>query len=133
MGVQRRIRELAFQMLFQLDLGMVDLQRLESEFLPGVSATEEMKRKSLEKTAMIWKGLPQIDAHLREYSENWDLARMAAADRNILRLAAGEILLDPSVPKAVAIDEAVEMAKRYSTRESGAFVNGILDRLEKPS
>ena len=64
-------------------------------------------------------------------AENWDLTRMAAVDRNILRLAAYEILFDADIPKSVAINEAIEIVKRFSTDESSKFVNGILDKLEK--
>jgi N utilization substance protein B len=70
-----------------------------------------------------------IDAMIEEVAENWRLDRMAAIDRNILRLGAFEMLFDPSVPAKVAINEALELAKRYSTAQSSRFVNGILDRL----
>jgi transcription antitermination protein NusB len=71
-----------------------------------------------------------IDAMIEEVAENWRLDRMAAIDRNILRLGAFEMLYDPSVPAKVAINEALELAKRYSTAQSSRFVNGILDRLQ---
>lgn len=70
-----------------------------------------------------------IDAHITQAAENWRLDRMAAIDRNILRLGAFEILHCPDVPSKVAINEALELAKRYSTSQSSRFVNGILDRL----
>jgi N utilization substance protein B len=70
-----------------------------------------------------------IDAMISEAAENWRLDRMAAIDRNILRLGAYEMLFDEGVPAKVAINEALELAKRYSTAQSSRFVNGILDRL----
>ena len=73
---------------------------------------------------------PRIDALISEVAENWRLDRMAAIDRNILRLGAFEILYCPDVPTKVAINEALELAKRYSTAQSSRFVNGILDRLQ---
>ncbi len=73
---------------------------------------------------------PRIDALISEVAENWRLDRMAAIDRNILRLGAYEMLFCPEVPTKVAINEALELAKRYSTAQSSRFVNGILDRLQ---
>src|SRR5437588_4751823 len=73
---------------------------------------------------------PRIDGLISEVAENWRLDRMAAIDRNILRLGAYEMLCCPDVPTKVAINEALELAKRYSTAQSSRFVNGILDRLQ---
>lgn len=72
----------------------------------------------------------QIDAILTKYAQNWDLRRMAAIDRNILRLSTYEILHDLETPVSVIIDEAIEIAKTYSTEDSGKFVNGILDKVK---
>jgi transcription antitermination protein NusB len=133
MGLKRRARELALQMLYQMDMGSVQLKDLEENFLPGASATEAAKIMALLMARNTWGKLAEIDKHLRELAENWDLARMASVDRNILRLAAYEILYDPEIPKSVAINEAIEIVKKFSTEESGKFVNGILDKLEKAS
>ena len=70
-----------------------------------------------------------LDARLAAVAEHWDLARMAIVDRAILRLGAYELLYCPEVPPKVAVNEAIRLAKKYSTAESGAFVNGILDKL----
>ena len=71
-----------------------------------------------------------IDERIAKYTDNWDLPRIAAVDRNILRLAMYEMLFRDDIPPVVSINEAVDIAKKFSTRESGAFVNGILDRLK---
>jgi len=118
-------------MMFQLDLGTVELKQLEENFLPGASAPEAAKTLALEMVRNTWTRLPELDGRLRDLAEHWDLSRMAAVDRNILRLASHEILYDPRVPKSVAINEAIEIVKRFSTDVSGKFVNGILDRLDK--
>ena len=131
MGLKRRSRELALQMLFQMDMGTVKLIDLEENFLPQASAPEAAKLMALKITRETWDKLADIDGHLRGLSANWDLTRMAAIDRNILRLATYEILYDSEIPKSVAINEAIEIVKRYSTDESSKFVNGILDKLEK--
>jgi len=73
----------------------------------------------------------ELDALIRQYSEHWRLERMAAVDRNLLRLALYELLHEPEVPAKVVINEAVELAKRYGSEESGAFINGILDRIRE--
>jgi len=131
MGLKRRTRELALQMLFQMDLGTVRIKDLEENFLPQASAPPAAKVMALQMVRNTWDKLSDIDQHLRGLAENWDLARMAAVDRNILRLATYEILYDTEIPKSVAINEAIEIVKRYSTDESGKFVNGILDKIEK--
>ncbi|HET9869903.1 MAG TPA: transcription antitermination factor NusB [bacterium] len=131
MGLKRRTRELALQMLFQMDLGTVRLKDLEENFLPQASAPAGAKVMALQMVRNTWDKLADIDQNLRALAENWDLARMAAVDRNILRLAAFEILYDAEVPRSVAINEAIEIVKRFSTDESSKFVNGILDKLQR--
>lgn len=131
MGLRRRSRELALQMLFQMDMGTVKLKDLEENFLPQASAPEAAKIMALRITRETWDRLADIDGQLRGLAENWDLTRMAAVDRNILRLATYEIRFDSEIPKSVAINEAIEIVKRYSTEESSKFVNGILDKLQK--
>ena len=124
---------MALQMLFQMDMGTVKIKDLEENFLPQASAPEAAKVLALGMVRGTWDKLADIDRHLRGLAENWDLTRMAAVDRNILRLAAFEILYDTEVPKSVAINEAIEIVKRFSTDDSSKFVNGILDKLQKTS
>jgi transcription antitermination protein NusB len=73
----------------------------------------------------------ELDVLIRQYSEHWRLERMAAVDRNLLRLALYELLHEPEVPAKVVINEAVELAKRFGSEESGSFINGILDRVRQ--
>jgi len=131
-GLKRRARELTLQMLFQLDLGSTSMHDIEQSFLPGASAPDAAKLLALHLTRQVWEHVADLDNHLRGLAEHWDMARMAAVDRNVLRIGAYEILYDPQIPKSVAINEAIEIAKRFSTDASGKFVNGILDKLEKP-
>jgi N utilization substance protein B len=77
----------------------------------------------------VSEGLEQIDERIRAASANWRLERMARVDRNVLRLGAWELLNNAEVPRAVILDEAVEVAKRFGNEDSGAFVNGVLDRI----
>jgi N utilization substance protein B len=109
---------------------------------PGVSADDIRQfinrrllgdKKLIEFTDDLITGVranqPQIDEMIKAVAENWRLDRMAAIDRNILRLGAYEVVFRPEVPAKVAINEALELAKRYSTAQSSRFVNGILDRV----
>ncbi len=73
---------------------------------------------------------PEIDAVVTKYAQNWDMKRMATIDRNILRIATYEIMFDMETPVSVIIDEAIEIAKAYSTEDSGKFVNGVLDKIK---
>ena len=131
MGLKRRTRELALQMLFQMDLGTVQIKDLEENFLPNASAPEAAKEMSLELVKNVWDRVSEIDSNLRKHTEHWDLARMAGVDRNVLRMGAYEILFDAEIPKSVAINEALEIVKKFSTEESSRFVNGVLATLAK--
>ncbi|MBF0217496.1 MAG: transcription antitermination factor NusB [Candidatus Omnitrophica bacterium] len=79
----------------------------------------------------VSKNMDKIDGILSESADNWKLARMAVIDRNILRIACFELLFLPDVPPKVAINEAIDMAKKYGDKDSGKFVNGILDRIKR--
>jgi N utilization substance protein B len=130
-----RARELALQFLYALELrGAAALEELEA-FVdhhtkggPDPKGREEIAAYAKEICHGVHEHRPEIDAWIEAIAENWRLARMAAVDRNVLRLATFELLHKPDVPYKVAINEAIDMAKRYSTAQSGAFVNGILDR-----
>jgi N utilization substance protein B len=125
-----RGREVALQVLYQVEQNPV---------IPADEIRHFIKRRLLadRKLCEFTEGLidgvkehqVRIDAMISHVAENWRLDRMAAIDRNILRLGAYEMLFRPEVPAKVAINEALELAKRYSTAQSSRFVNGILDRV----
>lgn len=99
-------------------------------------ATERLREEILRDFCMhLYDGvvahLADIDQKLSLAAENWRLPRMAAVDRNILRMGAFELLFTPDTPPAVAFDEAIELARRYGSADSSAFVNGVLDRLRR--
>ena len=130
MGKRRKAREVALQFLYQLDLHEVDdPASQEAEFWarhpvdPATQAfAEALVRGSKQHQA-------KIDQLLAEYAEHWDLDRMAVVDRNILRMAAYELLWQPDVPPKAVINEAIEIAKKFGTTESSRFINGVLDRI----
>jgi N utilization substance protein B len=125
-----RGREVALQVLYQVEqnagIPLTDVRRFIQRRLLG-------DRKLCEFTEGLIAGVKQhgaqIDALISEAAENWRLDRMAAIDRNILRLGVFEMMFCQEIPPRVAINEALELAKRYSTAQSSRFVNGILDRL----
>ena len=129
MGKRRAGRELALQILFQVDIAQAD----PAQAIAAASAEGEYEDDSLSFSRQLVLGAAQHRAHLDEviarHARGWTLERMANVDRNVLRLAAYEILYLPDIPPSVSVDEAVEMAKKYSTAESGRFVNGILGNL----
>ncbi|MEQ9617553.1 MAG: transcription antitermination factor NusB [Deltaproteobacteria bacterium] len=137
MGKRRRARELALQFLYQYDAlheFTGDLSGLESDlsiFLEGsgISLDDEMREFSTLLIKGTCKNLPGIDEILGRFSEHWRLSRMSNIDRNILRVAAYELIYLSNIPHAVTINEAVELGKRFGTEESGSFINGILDKI----
>ena len=124
-----RGRELAVQFLYQMDLRGGAAETLD-DFLDrhGQGAVPKDYARTL--VGGVRARRPDLDAAISRVAEHWDLARMAAVDRNILRLAAWELIFAPDIPPAVAIDEAVDLAKKFSTEESGAFVNGLPDKIK---
>ena len=119
-------------MLFQLDFTAraYDKKDLE-EFWSDKKEKSDVKEFAVELVKGTLNNLEKIDAMIETVTENWLLKRMAAVDRNILRFAAYEILFRKDIPSAVTINEALEIAKKYSTTEAAAFLNGVLDRLAR--
>ncbi len=126
-----RGREIALQVLYQSEqnpgFGPVEVRKFVSRRLLGDAPLVEFAEGLI---AGVQANKPRLDALISEAAENWRIDRMAAIDRNILRLGAFEMLYGTEVPAKVAITEALELAKRYSTAQSSRFVNGILDRLQ---
>ncbi|MGV8040831.1 MAG: transcription antitermination factor NusB [Thermoanaerobaculaceae bacterium] len=127
MGMRRRGRELALQMLYQHELAGNNIETIVSSF----DELQQAPAATRDFAAALARGTldrrDEIDARLAEQADNWRLDRMAAVDRNILRLAMFELLFAPDTPPAVVIDEAVEIAKRFGSERSSQFVNGVLD------
>lgn len=131
MGDRRQSRELALQALFFLDVNHTDSAQGLGEFcalredeLPGL-----VKPFFIELVQGVLDAREEIDGLLDKWAKNWKLSRMAVVDRNIMRIAAFELLKCPDIPCSVSINEAVEIGKKFGTRDSGAFINGVLDRI----
>jgi N utilization substance protein B len=127
MGVRRRGRELALQMLYQHELSGNDIDTIVRSFEELLQSPEVTQEFAVKLARGAAAKLAEIDAHLGGQADNWRLDRMAAVDRNILRLALYELLYENDTPPAVVIDEAIEIAKRFGSERSGQFVNGVLD------
>lgn len=124
-------RECALQILYQMDITSDNLE----DSLKNYWLENENPPEVVEFATNIVKGTcekkSEIDKLISGYAQNWTLLRMAVVDRNIMRLAAYELLYCPDTPPKVSINEAVELAKKFGDAESGKFVNGILDRIHK--
>ncbi len=130
MSSRRKAREWALQMLFQQDLNEVtaqDLLDLFWEVNPGDPEEREFAELLFQATLEIRS---HIDELIRRHAQHWKLERMAVVDRNVLRVAVSEFLYTDT-PHVVVIDEAIEIARRFSTAESSQFVNGILDAIRE--
>jgi N utilization substance protein B len=130
MKKRRRARELALQVLYACETGRPD-DRLDAMATIAESGgySDEARLYAFELVSKVWESQDIIDSLIVRHAVNWDLKRMAAIDRNILRLAAAELRMDERTPPKVVMDEAVELAKTYSTEESSRFVNGIVDSI----
>lgn len=130
MKKRTRARELSLQFLYQMDLRGLELLDEVKEFL----AEEESDLSTREFALHLIRGTvdndQEIDDMIAAVAQNWEIQRMAVIDRNILRMATYEILNCADIPPKVSINEAIELGKRYSTSNSGAFINGILDKIK---
>lgn len=131
MAKRSRAREVALQLLFQQDHNPnMDRAALE-QFAHARLRDAANEKFCLELFDGVQAQRSAIDAKLAEAAENWRLPRMATVDRNVLRMGAYEVLFVADTPSSVALDEAIELARRYGSAESPGFVNGVLDKLLK--
>ena len=130
MGKRRQSREFIVQFLYQTDMNKDEIiDECLSEFWKKVEAPADIVEFSSKMIGLVFKNKDEIDAYIKKATTNWDLKRIAVVDRNILRLGIGELLYADDIPPVVSINEAVDIAKKFGTEESGKFVNGILDQI----
>ena len=131
MGSRRRARELGLQLLYQFEVTGAAPEHMQANLEDWKGATDGIR----EFADVLLRGtldhLGEIDEELARQTAHWRLERLAAVDRNILRLAMFELLFHQDTPHAVVIDEAIEIAKKYGAEESARFVNGVLDGFVK--
>lgn len=130
MGARRSGREAALQMLFQLEAsGAAADQVIELFWRTFEEADPEGRPYADAIVRGVGDSVAELDKRIAAASQNWRIERMSRVDRNLLRLGTWELMQRPDVPRAVILDEAVELAKSFGTEESSAFVNGVLDRI----
>ncbi len=135
MGTRREGREAAIQYLYQLDLNAREFSAAPDDFWSLRSSSTKsappakLRAFAEQIVAGVAANLAEIDTKIKKYAANYELQRIAAVDRNVLRVCIYEMLYCNDVPPVVSINEAIEIAKRFGSEESGKFVNGILDRV----
>lgn len=131
MGGRRLSREMALKVLFQIDLVSTNIEEALKYTFEDGEFSDEVKEFSLILVKGVMSNLSEIDKVINNHTNNWSLERITNIDRNILRMAIYEILYLNNIPKSVSINEAVELAKKYGTKSSSSFVNGVLGKIDK--
>jgi N utilization substance protein B len=130
MGARRKSREQALQILYQLEVNRMKAE----EALPlfeSLLEGQELLPFTEELVSGVEKHKDRIDEIIREHSKNWRIERMTIVDRNILRLAVFELLFREDIPPKVTLNEAIDLGKKFSTQDSGSFINGVLDSVHQ--
>ena len=130
-GARRRAREAALKVLYQMDIAGGDAGEAVAAYWDSFDLEAEGDEYAVVLVEGVASHRDEVDGAIRGASTRWRLERMAAVDRNVLRIGAFELLRCPDVPVSVVLDEAIELAKRYGAEESSAFVNGVLDRVAR--
>ncbi len=132
MGTRRKSRELALQMLFQSDMGKQMPDQVRKTFWAERSAVDAETRGFADDLfRLAIDRQEEIDPVIEQHAQHWRMDRMAAVDRNVLRVAVAEFIGFPTTPKPVIINEALEIARKFSSPESVQFINGVLDSVAK--
>jgi transcription antitermination protein NusB len=129
MGARTTAREAALQMLYAVEASGSSVDQAIKNFWWELPGDAEGREYADAVVVGVSAELDDLDRRIRAASQNWRLERMTRVDRNVLRIGTWELLKQHEIPRAVILDEAVELAKRFGTEESGAFVNGVLDRI----
>lgn len=127
---RRQARICSLQMLYAVDNCKMTIDETMKFFKTRFPSGENYKDFMLKIFQGVIDNQAEIDALIAKFAKNWEISRMAAVDRNVIRMAVFEIINMPETPINVIIDEAVEISKKYSTKDSSKFVNGILDKLK---
>jgi len=131
MGNRHKAREFTLQILYAIDISENSPEEVVKLFWETLTSPDEVRAFSNQLVFGVQKNLRKMDDIISRYSEHWAIDRMTSVDRNILRMAVYELLCLPEIPHSVTINEAVEIGKKFGSEDSGAFVNGILDKIAK--
>lgn len=127
MGIRREGRELALTFLYQMDLGVEDLASVLSQIGTDRHSSNRVRKFAATLVEGVWSHKAEVDELLTRHLQHWKIERLTRTDRGLLRMAVYEMRFDPEVPEKVAINEAVEIGKKFGGDESGKFINGVLD------
>jgi N utilization substance protein B len=131
-GKRRKSRELALQMLFQQDMGRQNADHVRKTFWGERSNVDEETRGFADDLFRVaGDRAEQVDELIQKHAQHWRMERMAAVDRNLLRLGVAEFLAFPKTPRAIVINEAIEIAHAYSSPDAAQFINGVLDSIAR--
>jgi len=131
--MRRKGRELALQALYQIEITGDSSMAAVDLFLQHFEGAAKAKEFARRLVSGVVSQRPELDRLIQQSTEHWKMERLAKVDHEILRLAAYEVAFCPDIPDAVSLDEAVEIAKRFGTDDSAAFINGVLDHLAQTS
>ncbi len=131
MGVRRRSRECAMQVLFFMDVSRNMSPEMVELFCNCFAPSESVYPFFSKLTNGVIRSKSEIDTVIEGFSDNWKMNRMSSVDRNVMRIAVYELLYCDDIPPKVSINEAIDVGKKYGTEESGAFINGILDSIHQ--
>lgn len=133
MGTRRQSREMALQLLFQNEFGLkITPQEMLKNFSESFTVDQDVFAYARDLTLGIFARKEDVDGLIQRHSAHWKNSRMGLVDINVMRIATYEMkFMEPALPASVAINEAVEVAKKYGSSDSGSFVNGILDQIAK--
>ncbi len=129
MGKRRRVRELVLQALYEVEFSDRPPSEIVDEQIGRRGSSDESAERARDLFLVTVEKREELDRIIRSFLENWELERVSLIDRNILRFALAEVLYFPDVPAEVIVDEAIEVAHRFSSDDAGRFVNGVLDRI----
>jgi len=129
MGHRRKAREVALQVLYQMDISKMDVQEAIRLFWDNFEVPDNVNDFAIHLIEGTWNRIEGIDDVIRNCSENWSLERMAKVDKSILRMSVFELLYCDDIPPKVTLNEAIDLGKEYGSENSGSFINGILDAL----
>lgn len=131
MGARRRAREIAVQVLYQMEVNPLGPPEALETFWRTTTVSEAVKEFVTRIVEGVHEHLEEIDTLIKKHSEHWRLERIDRVDKGILRMGAFELLFCDDIPRKVALNEAIDIGKKFGTEESGAFINGILDKITK--
>ncbi len=131
MRLRSKAREVVVHILYQVEIAKTDYKEAFRNYLENYPQKQEVVDFSLMLIEGVMKNLTLLDSLIKKYVKNWEIERMAVIDRNVLRMAAFEIIFLEEIPPKVSINEAIELAKRFGDVDSPRFVNGVLDKIYK--